>query len=354
MTIVSLVDDKGFFSSVARDIYRTLPPSSSVVQALSPLAPIAGELASVATGYYAPSYISRFAQYVSPLRSSHNWRNRRLVTPLSRLASNAVGNQVRRLPSRLLSYLNPPFSRPSYGSDFSRRNYYSYPQMAYTRRARGRRPLSFRTARRTRRSRTYPHNRATIATPRPRAEIKLRQDYAAAMGATQAGFLVDLSSVSEGALSSQRENKVVRSVSLDLRGSATAASSTDAGQNLRVVVFRWNQGYMTPAVGTILETTIGSGPVPPFLATYNQLNAKNYKILSDKTVALRAATIGNSADFDGIPAPFTFHRSISDMITYNGTASADHDAAYYVMFILQNAVPSATISLSIAYRFIDI
>lgn len=217
------------------------------------------------------------------------------------------------------------------------------------RRVRGRRPLSFRRARRFKSGLTYRANRATIATPYPRAEVKQKFENAT-LFADLTGVLHALNWVGKGAGASQREGNCVRSISLSLRMELTSSTLTNqAALNFRLILFKWLQGYYSPSVTAILEPAAGS----PIRAPFVQANARNYRVLHDRIYNVRNNPIGNSGTFALVDKEVTIRKALSDIITFNADGETACDGTYYLLAVTDDAA-GGTVNIIHSYRFIDL
>lgn len=302
--------------------YPSFPPTQRVASYVAPF--VKGAVKSYLPGPLG-SFAANLVPYSGSFRDQLATRSyvRSLAKPVSNYLANVASNSLRT------------YSRSS-------------KMVRYMRRARGRRPLSFRRARREGRSRTYRSNRATLPTPFPRAEIKLSGGNVTGVSvATASGYIIPVSGVARGTGTADREGNVIKSVSLELKGAFLPFSNTVCYTNVRIILCKWNQGYVSPSVTSILQTTGGL----LLHAAYNQADARNYKILYDRVHQSRSVSAGSAAVFTPIAKTFWIRKRLADIVTYNGGAQGDYDSAYFAIFVCDN---SCTMDMSNCFRFIDI
>ena len=301
--------------------YPSFPPTQRVASYAAPF--VKGAVKS-----YLPGPLGDFAANLVPSTGdypSNILARRSLVRSFARPISNYLANAA---STALRSYSRPNMVR-------------------YTRRARGRRSLSFRRARRTHRSRTYRSNRATVPTPLPRAEVKFAGGSMLSLVTNHLGSIHPVSQVPKGTSDSDREGGVIRSVSFNLRSVFQANTTAIAAVNLRVILFKWLQGFSSPSVLNILENLPGA----MINAPYKQSDARNYRVLYNQTHRSTSVSVGNAGTYAPVNKSFSITKRLNDVITYNGPGLGDADSGYYIILISDS--PSSY-NESFSYRFIDL
>jgi len=213
---------------------------------------------------------------------------------------------------------------------------------------------TFGRARRTNAGRAFRSTRATVPLLLPRAEVKQVSKYASISSANIVSgvpYQTQMTLPAQGTTSITREGNVIKTINYKLDLSFTNLGATPS-YNMRVIVFEWLQGYVSPSYSEILDNSAGGDYI---MAPYNQLAARNFRILYDKVYFTKSPTIGNAATF----SPQTVvHNAIircPRIVTFNGTASNDGDHMCYLL-LMPDGLSSAGVSATytIACKFIDV
>lgn len=210
------------------------------------------------------------------------------------------------------------------------------------------RRATFRSNRRFKRA---PAGRATMITPVPRKEIKQVVLHQSASGLATI-HQQELGLVSEGSSKDQRVSKVIRSVDLDVRGIISLPTGqTPINPLVRIVVYRWDQGYVSPAPGSIFDTDAA----PAVDGQYFQDNIKNYHVMYDKTFSVQPVQFDTSTPFNNIGTtqfPFHIHRRLSKLITFLDEDTDAGDSRYFFEVIGEDAT-AVNVEYTWGYKFID-
>lgn len=202
--------------------------------------------------------------------------------------------------------------------------------------------------------RSYRANRQSVVIPRTRAEIKqlvTAPDSLVNPGITGTIFPVEYPA--RGTNIYNREGNVIKMLdhtftfSLDGSGSSPTAM---AALSYRIILFEWYQALVTPSVGSI----IASSGMPAMVAPYNQENAKNFRVLRDRTYKVVGEPMGNQ---DMYKFPVKFMKWViprNEIISFNGAAGLDGNKALFIIVVAQqNTAFTNQISWSESTRWVD-
>jgi len=139
-------------------------------------------------------------------------------------------------------------------------------------------------------------------------------------------------------------------LNLTVKITLNADVSIHCSGEVRLVIFRWDQGYVSPAPQAILDTT---GPGDYLLAPYSYDNIKNYTIIKDRII--RADNIHSSAT-DVATKSYTFKVPTRGLeITYNADTTGSSDKRYFVVFyVAEEAETAMTAKLVWSAQWVDV
>lgn len=267
------------------------------------------------------------------------WYDSRVPTPspspyvFPRLFSSIPTPRGRTYPNRQLV----PVSRSSMIVPFRQRRLSTYRRRPYTRAVRGR-----------------ALNRATIRAP-PIRRVELHQKTDLNIISSSAGTVDGtsslrlLSNIQEGHEPFEREGRIIRTKQLNwflnILRPATKAYGT-----VRVIIFRWAQGYVAASTTSVLANA-AYGLTSP----YNQEEIKNVRILLDRTFDTGVA--GHDASNGNNKFPVSqFHHgtiSVSDQMTFVDDSGTSSDVKYHVCIF--NDEPGSTINtLTTSLKYINV
>lgn len=190
----------------------------------------------------------------------------------------------------------------------------------------------------------YPTSTGTVLVRQPRAEIKSYYlDNAITGLSTTLGSLAMLSSIPQGSGVVQRDGYSTKLLDLRWSGIMEKAGGTAAYTAHRILIFVWNQGYVTPTVLSVLETA-------SYLSTYSNSEARNYKILYDKTTVLNAHA-GVAGAYGANAQIIRGYVRVPLSQIYSTTSGTTADRNVYVLAI-SNSV-DGTVNISSCLRFIE-
>lgn len=287
------------------------------------------------------------------------------VTPLHQIdkdpfvpSSDLVATGANAALDLATPYLRRHYPLTYKALSFARRHIMPYARRTYARSggrytarrsySRSMRP-SFRKSYRYGRKATYRPGRATVRVP-SRAEIKVTYFAKANTPVTAAGEITELAMLSQGTTSVTRAGSVVKILSLTLGLSLNkVVDSTKQNSWVRAILFRWDQGYVSPSVASILEDT----SVNTIISPYNQDSARNYRVISDQMILMQSTvfTAGGCAPVRRY-SNHTFR--INDTITYTSTGSTSGDVRYFLILIKDVTAPVIDFELNTSTRFVDI
>lgn len=220
----------------------------------------------------------------------------------------------------------------------------TYPMRSYYKAPRGGR-ITFARARTMGRKKNYPAQRPSIPLYRPRTEVKTLTYNTFVSGTTlTTGEIQSVTDVAQGTASEQREGNVIKLLDIKFNGTISLPSGTNASARCRLIVFKWKQGYVSPAVAGILSSATIDAP-------YNQLEARNYSIMYDRYYDLvpRSGIVGAyGADVKSV----AFRRSCGMTQTFTNTSGNSADSGIWVIVITD--VTSVVANLACQTRWIDV
>lgn len=214
------------------------------------------------------------------------------------------------------------------------------------------RRLSFRGAKKYRR-RATPTSRATYRMPVPRSVIK--QDHTAITSDTLNSVIQkNVILPARGTGQDDRVSNVIKV--LDWRISAVFDKvNNQSPGDVRVVVFKWIQGYVSPTPASVLLDT--STNLNAFLSPYFQQDAKNYKIMWDQVIRFNGVTNTTTNLVVGqnqVTWRHTFR--LNQLLTFNGDLATDSDVKYVCVIIPSQVAPVVlgTVYFKQSVRFVDV
>jgi hypothetical protein len=186
----------------------------------------------------------------------------------------------------------------------------------------------------------YPPRVATSE----RVEVKFLDSELGPVAVTSAGQLTKLSTVAQGATSSQRVGDEIQTEALSLKVNWTAVAG---GGIVRTIVLQWNlsDSIVAPSLLGILKTPAAAANYP--LAHYNIQNVEQevFSVLSDKLSFVNTAG-----------GPQTFQESI----VVKPKGSCRYDAAaltgqgmFYVLFVSDNLAAQCVVSMTARLLYTD-
>lgn len=185
--------------------------------------------------------------------------------------------------------------------------------------------------------------RATLALRQPRATIK---QHFASLSNTDVhdGVIFELGAIAQGSSDQERLNNVIRTVDLTIRGVFKMGASSLEASAWRFVVFEWRQGYVSPTVSTIFNPNTSLRIMAPL----NQVNARNYTVLSDQRRVLNQYAANQ--DMNGL---YTLHLRIPRTITFEDYTSTSGDKRYFLI-VCSDLPDYATFNSEVGFRFVDV
>lgn len=200
--------------------------------------------------------------------------------------------------------------------------------------------------------RTYPANRATVRIPTaPRSEVKCLNFFGTTFPVIRSGAngFAELGPVAFGTAANQRLGNVIRAISLQIGVYIQKVPSASNCFTCRVLLCRWDQGYVSPSPIAFIE---GSDA---FIGPYQQENAKNYKVLMDRTVNLPPSGVLTTTGANIAQSHFAFNDTIrlDKEVTFTATAGTDGDSRFFIMFFGSDDI-NGEARVSAGYRYIDV
>jgi len=193
-------------------------------------------------------------------------------------------------------------------------------------------------------------------------------DYAEDLHSDGSGLFTELGVVAQGdATHSERQGNVIRSLGIDIgvklivRAIDPNPASGAVCGACRVIVFRWDQGYVSPSPTAIFAEDTGTS-ANNIIKPYNIDNAKNYKVLYDQIhyvtpvafstvdAAVPEFNPGNAEKF------FTISLKDSKEITFQTTSGDSGDSRYFMAFFAADSYASRPLfgAYTFNYKFIDV
>lgn len=244
----------------------------------------------------------------------------------------------------------------------SKQSFGNYSRMAPRRFSYGRRGGSRMSYRKARRAPSYrrsaPLNRVSIVQRMPRAQIKQHVQENEVQNPGTGGTIFPIGGVAFGQAEDEREANNIRILSLNVRMRLKPQFASEAAQmypvNVRIVLIKWSQGYVSPSVSSIIAAPAGD----EIIGHFNQIEQKNFQVLYDRTV--RVGPIGSndilSENMVADERVVQIRKSLSQFVTYNGSSASQGDTRFFLIVIPHNSNGEGTVfaHMHSSVRFIDL
>lgn len=234
-----------------------------------------------------------------------------------------------------------PDTSPSYITNFVRTAAPSGPSTYYNN------PRMYRQYKRTYKKaprKRYSPTKTTLLVRQPKVEIKSSiQNNVIVSTATTTGSPVLCTNIASGTALGDRDGNVIRTLDIRWTGAVTKDAGTDPYIVHRLIIFQWDQGFVSPTASSVLANNT-------FLANYNQADARSYRILHDglyKCESGAGVATAYAADY----VPIKGYAKLNKEVTFQSTSGTSGDSTIWAMYISTST--SGSCNLNVQIRFVD-
>jgi len=258
----------------------------------------------------------------------------------------AIGSTALNLATPYLKR-NYPLAYSAY--KFAQRNIMPYAR-SYSRRTYGRKRASYSRGKKYRRSMAYSSRyprkgRATVPVFQPRAEVKSKYTNFTYSNIPSTGQLTELGTLAQGTTQITRQGTVAKYINFQLGLDLTIDYLTATNKRIRVIIFKWNQGYISPTAASILEDV----STLPWISPYNQDTARHYTIMRDYMEELTVNVNTNQAGKSSVRTI-----PINTQVTFQTTAADSGDVRFFLLLVTDKTTTGASSQISWRLNFYDL
>lgn len=158
-------------------------------------------------------------------------------------------------------------------------------------------------------------------------EVMRYTNYSTQAVAGAAAYTTYLSPIPQGDANGQRAGLRIRPKRLiyNMRFNNTSA----APQMVRIILFRWNPDYNTPASAAFILQNDTGGASPDFLAPYNVANRDKFRVLKDTLLVANEVNTSGSLVQRKLSVPLSGHIIYRDDTSTNYEKGAVFVTAYF-------------------------